>query len=66
MEHREEFSLISDMVGDAFGVNVTYDEPQDFDQEELPNEEAQKFYQLLKEMNTSLFGGSSDPNYQSV
>ncbi|CAL5192329.1 unnamed protein product [Lathyrus oleraceus] len=60
MEHREEFSLISDMVGDAFGVNVTYDEPQDFDQEELPNEEAQKFYQLLQEMNTPLFEGSSD------
>ncbi|KAI5423193.1 hypothetical protein KIW84_046256 [Lathyrus oleraceus] len=60
MEHREEFSLISDMVGDAFGVNVTYDEPQDFDQEELPNEEAQKFYQLLQEMNTPLFKGSSD------
>ncbi|KAI5409628.1 hypothetical protein KIW84_055168 [Lathyrus oleraceus] len=60
MEHREEFSLISDMLGDAFGVNVTYDEPQDFDQEELPNEEAQKFYQLLQEMNTPLFEGSSD------
>jgi hypothetical protein len=28
--------------------------------EELPNEEAQGFYQLLNEMNTSLFEGSSD------
>jgi hypothetical protein len=31
MEHGENFNLISEMVGDAFGVNVTYDEPEDFD-----------------------------------
>ncbi|CAK8534293.1 unnamed protein product [Lathyrus sativus] len=29
MEHRENFNLISEMVGDAFGVNVTYDEPEE-------------------------------------
>jgi hypothetical protein len=60
MEYEENFNLIGEMVEDAFGVNVTYDEPGDFDGEELPNEEAQRFYQLLNEMNTSLFEGSSD------
>ncbi|CAK8564730.1 unnamed protein product [Lathyrus sativus] len=60
MEFDEQFNLIYEMVGNAFGVNVTYDEPQDFDGEELPNEEAQRFYQLLKEMNTPLFEGSAD------
>ncbi|CAK8573023.1 unnamed protein product [Lathyrus sativus] len=49
-----------DMVGDALGLNVTYDEPQDFDVDKLPNEEAQKFYQLLKEINIPLFEGSYD------
>ncbi|KAI5397198.1 hypothetical protein KIW84_063138 [Lathyrus oleraceus] len=48
------------MVGDAFWVNVTYDEQKDFDGDELSNEKAHKFYQLLKEMNTSLFEGSLD------
>ncbi|CAK8531409.1 unnamed protein product [Lathyrus sativus] len=38
MEFDEQFNLIDEMVGNAFGVNVTYDEPQDFDGEELPNE----------------------------
>ncbi|KAI5448246.1 hypothetical protein KIW84_015608 [Lathyrus oleraceus] len=66
LEYDEQFNLIDEMVSDAFEVNVTYDKPEDFDGEELSNEEAQRFYQLLKEMNTSLFGGSSDPNYQSV
>ena len=60
MEYEENFNLIGEMVEDAFGVNVTYDEPGDFDGEELPNEEAQRFYQLLNEMNTPLFEGSSD------
>lgn len=44
----KQFNQINKMVGNTFGVNVTYDEPQDFDGEELPNEEAQRFYQLLK------------------
>ncbi|KAI5412278.1 hypothetical protein KIW84_057080 [Lathyrus oleraceus] len=48
------------MVGDALGVNVTYDEPEDFDGEELLNEEAQRFYQLLNEMNMLLFKGPLD------
>lgn len=60
MEYDEQFNLIDEMVGNAFGVNVTYDELGDFDGEEFPNEEAQRFYQLLKEMSTSLFEGSSD------
>ncbi|CAK8534900.1 unnamed protein product [Lathyrus sativus] len=60
MEFDKKFNLIDEMVGNAFRVNVTYDEPQDFDGEELSNEEAQRLYQLLKEMNTPLFEGSTD------
>ena len=48
MQFHKKFNLVKDMVSDALGVNVTYHEPQDFDAEELPNEKAQKFYQLLK------------------
>ncbi|CAL5188079.1 unnamed protein product [Lathyrus oleraceus] len=59
MEYDEQFNLIDDMVGHAFGVNVTYDEPGDFDGEELLNEETRRFYQLFKEMNMPLFEGSS-------
>lgn len=36
---------------------MTYDKPQDFDGKELSNEEVQRFYQLLKEMNTPLYEG---------
>ncbi|CAL5211748.1 unnamed protein product [Lathyrus oleraceus] len=60
MEYDEQFNLINEMVGNAFGVNVTYVEPGDFYGEELSNEEAPRFYQLLIEMNTSLFEDSSD------
>ncbi|CAL5186153.1 unnamed protein product [Lathyrus oleraceus] len=60
MEYDEKFNLIDEMVGDAFRVNVTYDVPEDFDGEELSNKEAQRFYQLLKEMNMLLFKGSSN------
>ncbi|KAI5405777.1 hypothetical protein KIW84_052518 [Lathyrus oleraceus] len=48
------------MVNDALGMNVTCDEPQDFDADELPNEKEKNFYQLLKERNIPLFEGSSD------
>ncbi|CAK8573456.1 unnamed protein product [Lathyrus sativus] len=37
MEFEENFNLIDDMVCNAFGVNVTYDEPQDIDGEKLSN-----------------------------
>ncbi|XP_058750302.1 uncharacterized protein LOC131623315 isoform X2 [Vicia villosa] len=61
MEYKEQFNLHDDMIGDALGVNVAYDEQQDSgDEEELPNEKSQKFYELLKEINTPLFEGSSD------
>ena len=40
MEYEENFNMVGEMVEDAFGVNMTYDEPRDFDGEELPNEEA--------------------------
>ena len=60
MQCQEQFNLVEDMVSDALGVNVAYDEPQDFDVEEIPNEKPQKSYQLLKERNIPLFEGSSD------
>lgn len=44
MEFDEQFNLINEMVDDAFGVNMTYDEPEDFDGEVLLNEEAQILY----------------------
>ena len=44
MEYVENFNMISEMVGNAFWVNVTYDEPGDFDGEELSNEETRRFY----------------------
>ena len=59
-EYDEQFNIIDEMVRDAFEVNVTYDKPKDFDGEELSNEEAQRFYQLLKEMNILLFEGLSN------
>ncbi|XP_058752188.1 uncharacterized protein LOC131625341 [Vicia villosa] len=60
MQCQEQFNLVEEMFTDALGVNVAYDEPQDIDGEELPNEKAQRFYQLLKEINIPLFEGSSD------
>ncbi|KAI5412414.1 hypothetical protein KIW84_057184 [Lathyrus oleraceus] len=58
MKYEEQFNLVDDMVGDTFEVYVTYDEPQDFDGEQFSNEEAQNCYQLLKEMNMTLYEGS--------
>lgn len=40
MQYQEQFNLVDDMVGDALGVNLAYDEPQDFDAKELPYEKA--------------------------
>ncbi|CAK8576488.1 unnamed protein product [Lathyrus sativus] len=40
MEHGENFNMISEMMGDNFGVNLTCDKLADFDGEELSNEEA--------------------------
>ncbi|KAK2429708.1 hypothetical protein QL285_028127 [Trifolium repens] len=50
------------MVGDALGVNIDYgeDEYDDVFEEQVPNEKAQKFYEMLREMNTPLFEGASD------
>lgn len=60
MEYVENSNLIGEMVDDALGVNVIYDEPEDFNGEELPKEQTQRFYQLLNEINSSLLEGSSD------
>ncbi|CAK8544258.1 unnamed protein product [Lathyrus sativus] len=43
VEHGENFNLSGEIVGDAFGVNLTYDKLGDFVGEELSNEEAQRF-----------------------
>ena len=56
----EQIELMQDMVCDALGVNVSFEEPQYDDTDELPNETAQRFYNLLLETNKPLFEGSAD------
>ncbi|KAK2444836.1 peroxidase P7 [Trifolium repens] len=61
------FSSMNDMIGDALGFNVVNNGSEDesdrdeYDGDELPNAEAQRFYNLLKETNEPLqFEGSTD------
>jgi len=57
-ENVEQFDMMDDMIGDALGVNMSYDEPVE---EELPpNKKAQDFYNLLEKINELLFEGSND------
>ena len=42
------------MISDAVGVNLDFEEP---DADEVPNEEAQRFYMYLSETNKPLFEG---------
>lgn len=58
--NREQFNMMDDMVADALGVELSYgDDVEDDQEEQLPNEKAQRFYQLLSECNTPLYEGSS-------
>ena len=47
------------MISHAVGVNLDFEEPE-YDAEEVPNEEAQRFYMYLSETNKPLFEGSTD------
>lgn len=38
MQYEEQFNVKDEIIGDIFGVNLPYDELQDFDTEELSNE----------------------------
>jgi len=58
-----QIEMMDNMIVDALGVNAgvdaEYDEVEDdVDVDEPPNEEAQKFYNILKETNKLLFPGS--------
>lgn len=53
----ENFGLMEDMVGDALGVNLSYNEG--IEEEIIPNEKALKFYSMMKKVNEPLFEGSS-------
>ena len=44
----ENFDLVEDMVGDALGVNLSYDEG--IEEEIIPNEKALKFYAMMKKV----------------
>lgn len=56
----EQFNMMDDMVADALGVELSYGEDVEDDEEEQPpNEKAQRFYRLLSESNTPLYEGSS-------
>lgn len=56
----QHFEAMNDMISDAVGVNLSFNEDQYDDTDGLPNEEAQRFYGLLKETNKPLFEGSSN------
>lgn len=56
----EQFNMMDDMVADALGVELSYGDDVEVDEEEQPpNEKAQRFYRLLSESNTPLYEGSS-------
>ncbi|GAU32074.1 hypothetical protein TSUD_53420 [Trifolium subterraneum] len=54
----ENFGHMEDMVGDALGVNLSYE--RGGEEEIIPNEKALKFYSMMEEVNKPLFEGSSD------
>jgi hypothetical protein len=56
VDDNEQFNMMNDMVADALGVELSYnDDVEDEQGEQPPNEEAQRFYQLLSECNVPLF-----------
>jgi len=60
VDESEQFMAMQDMVYDALRQHETF-EPSDFNNtEEPPNEEAQRFYDLLLEANKPLFEGAID------
>ncbi len=69
-QHYDPFNEMNSMITNALGYNVPIYMPNDVhepeeddydgDQVERPNEEAQRFYDLLQETNKPLFEGSLD------
>jgi hypothetical protein len=70
-QHYDSFNEMNDMITNALGFNVPNYVPNDIDDldndeydadvnVERPNEEAQRFFDLLKETNKPLFEGSLD------
>jgi hypothetical protein len=57
-EECENFGQMQDMVGDALGVNLSYEGGGE--EEIIPNEKALKFYAMMNEVNKPLFEGASD------
>nr|XP_027187902.1 probable O-methyltransferase 3 [Cicer arietinum] len=45
----QDFEVMNDMISDVVGVNLSFNEDQYDDTDGLPNEEAHRFYSLLKE-----------------
>ncbi|WJX83272.1 hypothetical protein P8452_65944 [Trifolium repens] len=55
------FAAMNDMIEDALGFNVVNNGSEDeYEGDELPNAEAQRFFQLLKDTNTPLFEDSTE------
>ncbi|XP_024639923.1 uncharacterized protein [Medicago truncatula] len=54
----EQFNMMNDMVADALGMELSYNNDVEDEQgEQPPNEQAQRFYELLNECNVPLFEG---------
>ncbi|KAK2433103.1 hypothetical protein QL285_018409 [Trifolium repens] len=54
----QPFDMVDNMISNALGVNLSYDPSEEDVTDSLPNEEAQRFYNLLTETNKPLFEGS--------
>jgi hypothetical protein len=55
------FAAMNDMIEDALGFNVVNNGSEDeYEGDELPNAEAQRFFKLLKDTNTPLFEDSTE------
>ncbi|KAK2417513.1 hypothetical protein QL285_039804 [Trifolium repens] len=55
------FAAMNDMIDDALGFNVVNNGSEDeYEGDELPNAEAQRFFKLLKDTNTPLFEDSTE------
>jgi hypothetical protein len=56
----QPFDMVDNMISNALGVNLSYDQSEEDVTDSLPNEEAQRFYNLLADTNKPLFEGSPD------
>ena len=56
----EQFMLMQDMVCDALRQPQTLEAPNSNNMEEPPNEDTQRFYNLLVEANEPLYEGSTE------